>query len=195
MAKPTRGRGSKIEQLPDEVKAFLDAMLRDRQYSQQEILDEVNKQIEQLGLPADDKLSRSGLNRYATRMEAIGKRMRETNAVADAWVQRLGDKPTGQVGNLLIQMTRSMAFDLALAAQDQVNEDGEEEPVSLGMLKDLALTIQRLEKASMDSLNREKEIRKAFAEEAANKAESVAKQAGLTAQAVQTIKNEILGIA
>src|SRR5690606_29718758 len=91
----------------------------------------------------------------ATRMEAIGKRMRETNAVADAWVQRLGDKPTGQVGNLLIQMTRSMAFDLALAAQDQVNEDGEEEPVSLGMLKDLALTIQRLEKASMDSLNRE----------------------------------------
>src|SRR5690606_38685643 len=108
---------------------------------------------------------------------------------------RLGDKPTGQVGNLLIQMTRSMAFDLALAAQDQVNEDGEEEPVSRGMLKDLALTIQRLEKASMDSLNREKEIRKAFAEEAASKAESVAKQAGLTAQAVQTIENEILSIA
>lgn len=195
MAKPTRGRGSKIEQLPDEVKAFLNAMLRDRQYSQQEILDEVNRQIDELGLPDSEKLSRSGLNRYATRMEAIGKKMRETNAVADAWVQRLGDKPQGQVGNLLIQMTRSMAFDLALAAQDQTNEDGEEEPVSLGMLKDLSLTIQRLEKASMDSLKREKEIRKAFAEEAANTAEKAAKAAGLTAQAIATIKNEILGIA
>lgn len=195
MAKPTRGRGSKIEQLPDEVKAFLNAMLRDRQYSQQEILDEVNRQIDELGLPDSEKLSRSGLNRYATRMEAIGKKMRETNAVADAWVQRLGDKPQGQVGNLLIQMTRSMAFDLALAAQDQTNEDGEEEPISLGMLKDLSLTIQRLEKASMDSLKREKEIRKAFAEEAANIAEKAVKAAGLTAQAIATIKNEILGIA
>lgn len=195
MAKATRGRGSKIEQLPDEVKGFLDALLRDRQYSQQEILDEVNRQIDALGLPGSEKLSRSGLNRYATRMEAIGKKMRETNAVADAWVQRLGDKPQGQVGNLLIQMTRSMAFDLALAAQDQTNEDGEEEPVSLGMLKDLSLTIQRLEKASMDSLKREKEIRKAFAEEAANTAEKAAKAAGLTAQAIATIKNEILGIA
>jgi len=190
MSKATRGRGSKVEQLPDEVKTFLDSLLRDRQFTQQEILDEVNKQIDALGLSEDEKLSRSGLNRYASKMEAIGKRMRETNAIADAWVNRLGDKPTGQVGNLLIQMTRSMAFDIALAAQE--NED---EPASLGMLKELALTIQRLEKASMDSLKREKEIRKAFAEEAAAKAETVAKQAGLTARAVQTIKNEILGIA
>lgn len=188
----TRGRPSKIEQLPDQVKVFLDAALRDNQYSQSEILDEVNTQLDQLG---EDKISRSGLNRYATRMEQIGKRMRETNAVADAWVSRLGDKPTGQVGNLLIQMTRSMAFDIALAAQEQTNEDGEAEPVSLGMLKELALTIQRLEKASMDSLKREKEIRKAFAEEAAKTAEQVAKAAGLTSDAIKTIKNEILGIA
>lgn len=188
----TRGRPSKIEQLPDQVKAFLDSALRDNQYTQSEILDEVNTQLDQLG---EDKISRSGLNRYATRMEQIGKRMRETNAVADAWVSRLGDKPTGQVGNLLIQMTRSMAFDFALSAQEQENEDGDQEPVSLGMLKDLALTVQRLEKASMDSLKREKEIRKAFAEEAATTAEQAAKAAGLTPDTVKTIKNEILGIA
>ena len=188
----TRGRPSKIEKLPEQVKAFLDAALRDNQYSQSEILEEVNTQLDVLG---EDKISRSGLNRYATQMERIGKKMRETNAIADAWVSRLGDKPTGQVGNLLIQMTRSMAFDLALHAQEQENEDGEQEPVSLGVLKDLSLTIQRLEKASMDSLKREKEIRKAFAEEAAEAAETAAKSAGLTGAAVQTIKNEILGIA
>ncbi len=191
--KATRGRGSKIEQLPDEVKSFLDAMLRDKQYTQQEILNEVNKQIEQQGLPADEKISRSGLNRYASKMAEVGKRMQQTQATAAAWVAKLGDKPTGDIGKLLIQMTQTMAFDLALSAQE--NEDGEEEPATLGMLKDLALTIQRLEKTRMDSIKNEKEIRKAFAEEAAQKAESVAKQAGLTAQAVQTIKNEILGIA
>lgn len=188
----TRGRASKIEQLPDAVKTMLDGLLRDKRYGQQEILAEVNKQLGTLGVPESEQLSKSGLNRYATKMEKIGRRMRETNAIADAWVSRLGDKPTGQVGNLLIQMTRSMAFDFALAAQEQEGEDAE--PVTLDMLKDLALTVQRLEKASIDSLAREKEIRKAFAEQAASTAVAVAKAAGLTADAVSTIKNEILGI-
>lgn len=187
--KATRGRASKIERLPDDVKAFLDAMLRDREYSQQDILDEVNKQIADQGLPEHDQISRSGLNRYATRMEQIGKRMRETNAIADAWVSKLGDAPTGQVGNLLIQMTRSMAFDLTLSLQEK------DEPASVQMLRELALTIKRLESASMDSLKREKEIRKAFAEEAATKAETAAKQAGLSKDAIATIKADILGIA
>lgn len=186
----TRRRGSKIDQLPEQVKSFLDSALRSGRYEQQEILDEVNKQIEALGLPEDEKISKSGLSRHAVKMDKVGKKMREVNAVADAWVSRLGDKPTGQVGNLLIQMTRTMAFDVALGAQE--NED---EPPSLGMLKDLALTVQRLEKASMDSLKREKEIRKAFAEEAVAAAEEIAREAGLTSDAVELMKDRFLGIA
>jgi hypothetical protein len=188
--KPTRGRGSKIEQLPDDVKGLLNALLRDKQYSQQEILAEVNKQIGELGLPEDEQISKSGLNRYASKMAKIGKRMQETHATAEAWVAKLGEKPSGDIGKLLINMTQTMAFDIAEAAMSN-----EEEPASLGMIKELALTVQRLEKTRTDSIKNEKEIRKAFAEEAAEKAGSVAKAAGLTKQAVQTIKNEILGIA
>ena len=123
-------------------------------------------------------------------MAQQGKKIQETQAVADAWVAKMGEKPTGDIGKLLIQMTQTMAFDLAITATED-----DDEPASLGMLKDLALTIQRLEKTRMDSIKNEKEIRKAFAEQAANAAEKAAKKAGLTAQAVQTIKNEILGIA
>ena len=187
--KHTRGRGSKIEQLPEEVKGFLNAMLRDKQYSQQEILAEVNAQLDELGLPEEEQISKSGLNRYASKMAKIGKRMQETHATAEAWVAKLGEKPTGDIGKLLINMTQTMAFELAESAM------GEEEPASLGMVKELALTVQRLEKTRTDSIKNEKEIRKAFAEEAADKAGSIAKAAGLTKQAVQTIKNEILGIA
>lgn len=188
--KHTRGRGSKIEQLPDEVQAFLNAMLRDKQYSQQEILTEVNAQLDELGLPEDEQISKSGLNRYASKMAKIGKRMQETQATAQAWVAKLGEKPTGDIGKLLINMTQTMAFDIAETAMSN-----EEEPASLGMIKELALTVQRLEKTRTDSIKNEKEIRKAFAEEAADKAGSIAKAAGLTKSAVQTIKNEILGIA
>lgn len=187
--KHTRGRGSKIEQLPEEVKGFLNAMLRDKQYSQQEILAEVNAQLDELGLPEEEQISKSGLNRYASKMAKIGKRMQETHATAEAWVAKLGEKPTGDIGKLLINMTQTMAFELAESAM------GEEEPASLGMVKELALTVQRLEKTRTDSIKNEKEIRKAFAEEAADKAGSIAKAAGLTKSAVQTIKNEILGIA
>ena len=42
---------------------------------------------------------------------------------------------------------------------------------------------------------REQQIRKAFADQAATETEKVAKEAGLSAEAVQTIKNKILGIA
>ncbi|WP_028294276.1 DUF3486 family protein [Oceanobacter kriegii] len=187
--KTTRGRPSKIDQLPDQVRAFLDAALRDPANSQDDILAEVNRQLTDIGVDESDQISRSGLNRYATKMAKIGKKMQERQATANAWVAKLGEKPTGDIGKLLIQMTQTMAFDVAEAALD------EEDPASLGLIKELALTVQRLEKASMDSLKREKEIRKAFAEEAASAAEKVATAAGLTREAVTTIKNDILGIA
>ena len=186
--KVTRGRGSKIEQLPDEVKGFLDAMLRDREYSQQEILAEVNKQLEALGLE-DEKISRSGLNRYSTKLAKIGQKMHERQQMANALTSKLGEVPQGDIGKLLINITQSLAFDILSDAAEN------DEPASLGMLKDLSLLVRRLESANMDSIKREKEIRKAVAEEAANTAEAVAKQAGLTAEAVATIKADILGIA
>jgi hypothetical protein len=188
MAKTTRGRGSKIEQLPDAVKSLLNAMLRDQQYTQQDILDEVNTQLEAMGAD-DEKISRSGLNRYATRMAAIGKKMQERQAAANALTSKLGEVPQGDIGKLLINITQSLAFDILSDAAEG------DDPASLGMLKDLSLLIRRLESANMDSLKREKEIRKAFAEEAANAAEEIAKGAGLSREAIRTIKNEILGIA
>ncbi|CAA0111659.1 Uncharacterised protein [BD1-7 clade bacterium] len=184
---PKRGKASKIDRLPEQVKAFLNTALRNKDLTQEEIRAEVNRQLEALGL-TEKKISSAGLSRHATKVEKLVSRMRETSAIADAWVDKLGDKPTGQMGKLLIQMTQTLAFDVA---EETLNG---EDPASLGLIKDLALTAQRLEKASMDSLKREKEICKAFAEEAASTAEKAAKAAGLTSSAVTTIKKEILGL-
>jgi hypothetical protein len=187
MAKTTRGRGSKIEQLPDAVKSLLNAMLRDQQYTQQDILDEVNTQLEAMGAD-DEKISRSGLNRYATRMAAIGKKMQERQAAANALTSKLGEVPQGDIGKLLINITQSLAFDILSDAAEG------DDPASLGMLKDLSLLIRRLESANMDSLKREKEIRKAFAEEAANHVHDVAVQRGMTKEDAQFWREEVLGM-
>ncbi len=75
-----------------------------------------------------------------------------------------------------------------------MNSDGDTD-VDVGMIKDVMLACQRLEQTAMLSHKREKEIRKAFAEEAAAVADKVVKAAGLTKEAVDQLKAEILGIA
>ncbi len=182
----TRGRRSKIDLLPDDIRKKLDAGLRNGSISQIELLDEINTLIEAAALPEEQKLSRTGLNRYATKMEAVGKSLREMREITKVWTAELGDKPTGEVTKLILEMARSQLFKALL------NEEGE--TADVGMIKDAMLAVQRLESAAMASHKREKEIRKVFAEEAANAAVKVAKQAGLTAKAVESIKREILGI-
>lgn len=183
-----RGRRSKIDLLPEEIKAELNAMLRDGRLQQQEILDLVNAQIEEAGLTEKAKLSRSGLNRYATRMEEVGAKIRQAREVAEVWTAKLGDAPTSEVGKLLQEVVRTMAFETGMAMSES------EEPVPPKALSQLALAIQRVEQAAMASHKREKEIRQAFAEEAANAAEEVAKSQGLTREGVKAIKAQILGI-
>lgn len=182
----TRGRPSKVDMLPEDVKSALNKMLRDGKHTQQDILDAVNRHLSE-----DDQLSRSGLNRYATRMESVGAKLRETREVANVWMARFGDEPTSDVLQLVVEMCQGALFKYALKASEG-DDDSLFDPDSM---KDVTLSIQRLAKAAEMNAKREKEIRKAFAEQAANEAESEAKEAGLSAEAAELIRNKILGIA
>ncbi|BCV29208.1 DUF3486 family protein [Shewanella algae] len=186
---PTRGRRSKVDLLPADIRKRLDAGLRDGSIQQIDLLDEINALIKAAGLPEEQQLSRAGLNRYASKMEAVGKSLREMREITQVWTAELGDKPTGEVTKLILEMARSQLFKALL------NESETGEAADVGMIKDAMLAVQRLESAAMASHKREKEIRQAFAAEAANAAEKVAKSAGLTREAVAQLKNEILGIA
>lgn len=188
--KPTRGKRSKIDLLPDDVKRKLDTMLRDGANTQLEILDAIHDYIEQQGYDETLKPSKSGLNRYASKMEAVGKDLREMREVSEVWVAQLGEKPTGDVTKLILEIGRTQLFKAMMNQADSADE-----AVDIGMIKDAMLAAQRLEQTASLSHKREKDIRKAFAEEAANAAEVVAKSQGLTKDAVQLLKNEILGIA
>lgn len=187
--KRTRGKPSKIDQLPEDIKSELIELLRDKSVTQTEVLERVNGLIRDAGLPDDEQLSRSGLNRYATRMATVGSRIQEAREVSKQWVDQLGDKPTGEVSKVLIEMVRTLAFDQVL----KLSESGEVVPPKF--IKELAIGVEKLEKAASESTKREREIRKAMAEEAAERAESAAKAAGLTTEGAAQIKREILGIA
>ncbi|ATG74430.1 hypothetical protein AN401_11665 [Zobellella denitrificans] len=186
--KPTRGRRSKVDLLPEPIRRELDAMLRDGRLTQQDILDGINDLIEQHNLPEDMQLSRSGLNRYATRIESIGKDLRELREVSNALVSQLGDKPTGDLSRMILEIGRTQLFKAMMRQAESPNEE-----VDIGMVKDAMLAAQRLEAAAMSSHRREKEIRQQLLDEQRAKLEAMPNQGGVTEETKAAIR-EALGI-
>ncbi|MFY1027129.1 DUF3486 family protein [Actinobacillus seminis] len=187
--KTTRGRASKVDLLPPNIKTQLAMMLRDKQFSQAEILEEINDLIRDCGLPETALLSKTGLNRYASRMEKMGAKIRQAREVAEVWTKQFGEMPQTDIGKTLMEMVKQIAFETSLKLGEQ---EGGIEPKQLALLSS---AIQRLEQAESLSYKREQAIRKEVAQLAAETAEKVVAQAGLSKDAVDRLKAEILGIA
>ena len=192
MTTKTKNTKSKIQQLPDDIRSQLSAMLRSGSMSQKSILTEVNKLIIESGLPPEEQISRTGLNRFFKRTEAAGSRIARAREMADVLTSKLGDAPTSQIGNLMSENMKTMAFETSMALME-ATEDGE--MIDIKQFNQLALAYQRISQSSILNQKLEKEIRAAFAAEAATAAEKIVKQAGLTAETAADIKRQILGIA
>lgn len=189
---PKKNTKSKIQQLPDDIRSQLAAMLRSGSMSQKDILAEVNKLIVESGLPPEEQISRTGLNRYSKQVEAAGSRIAKAREMAEVLTSKLGDAPTSQIGNLMAENMKTMAWETSMALME-ATEDGE--MIDIKQFNQLALAYQRISQSSILNQKLEKEIRAAFAAEAATAAEKIVKQAGLTAETAAQIKQQILGIA
>lgn len=184
---PTRGRRSKVDLLPANIRKRLDSGLRDGSIQQIDLLNEINALIKAAGLPEEQLLSRAGINRYATKMEAVGKSLREMREITQVWTAELGDKPTGEVTKLILEMARSQLFKALL------NESETGEGADVGMIKDAMLAVQRLESAAMASHKREKEIRDILLQEQAKALAALPNKGGVTEETKHLIR-EALGI-
>ncbi|ECM4651413.1 DUF3486 family protein [Salmonella enterica subsp. enterica serovar Rubislaw] len=161
---PTRGRVKKADLLPDSIRKPLLEMLREKRFTQVQIREEINRLIEEAGLPEELKLSRGAVWRLASENEEVARDLRDLREQTKAMVAELGDKPTGDTTTLILEMTRSLLFRKLRAARRDLEDDGE---IDIGLLKNIMLAVQRLESAAERSMKREKEIRAAFAEEMA----------------------------
>ena len=180
----------RIQQLPPAIKDRLDELLRGG-VPQTAILDRLAPLFEKAGEPP---LGRSVLNRYATRMESVGQRLREAREMAAVWTAKLGEAPTSNLGAHTIEMLRTLVYDLTLKTAD---DDGD---LDVEQLREIALTLQRLERASKLNAEGERALRTELAELAASEAEKAAKAAGeksghaLSAEALRKIREQVYGI-
>jgi hypothetical protein len=184
---------STIDKLPPEIKAALQEYLQDPRITQEEATARVNELLAALGLP--ERVSKSSVNRYAIKMSEVGEKLRQSRDVAEMFISKVGAAPQGQMGLLINEILRTLAFDLSLKIQDADISDPETLAATIDQVKALALAVQRLEQSATLSIRREGEIRKQVAEQAAQVVEKTAKQAGVTPEAIQIIRRDVLMMA
>ncbi|EJR6285516.1 DUF3486 family protein, partial [Salmonella enterica] len=145
MDKPTRGRVKKADLLPDSIRKPLLEMLREKRFTQVQVREEINRLIEEAGLPDEMKLSRGAVWRLASENEEVARDLRDLREQTKAMVAELGDKPTGDTTTLILEMTRSLLFRKLRAARRDLEDDGK---IDIDLLKNIMLAVQRLESAA-----------------------------------------------
>lgn len=121
-------RGSSITKLDPRVREVVDTAIREGRAT----IDEILGLIKGLGGEA----SRSAVGRYKQAAETKMQRYREAQEVAKVWIGRLESDPDGDVGRLLPEMLRAVAYQQLAGLDDDV--DSKEIALLARAIKDAA---------------------------------------------------------
>jgi len=178
------GRKSSIKRLPPEIRAEIDRLLMPGTMTYDELL----AKLRGMGVT---EVSRSALHRYGASFEQVAKALREKREIARAMVAELGEE--ADISPILIEQLHTILFRLQTEAMSKEGEEGG--GISVKDLRALATTVRQLSLATRDQVKLRAEIRQQLAKEMAEGAEKVAKSEGLSAETIEKIKRQFLGLA
>lgn len=176
-------RRSSVTKLDPRLREAVDALIRDGRAT----LDEIIEHLAQLN-GGESPVSRSALGRYAQQATAQMERYREAQEVAKVWVSKLETEPDGDVGRLLPEMLRSVAFQtLGSLSERDAAADAEEVMLLAKAMKDLA---------SADKLTAERilRVRQEVLKEAASNVETAARSLGMGEDQVKFWRAQVLKV-
>ncbi len=187
-------RPSSIEILPPDILEQLQALLRDPRVSQLAVTAQINDVLSARG---EQPVSKSAVNRYAVKMDKIGERMMQSRAVADMWIAKLGNAPQGKTGQLINEVARTLSFEVQQILAERMADNPAELDLeaTMSVLKDLALTSQRIEKSTSMNEEREKAIRAEEAQKTAAKISELKGDPKLDAKTLNFVTEALYGLA
>lgn len=180
------GRRSRFDDLPPALRDAVNQLIR-----QGRTIGEIRAHLAELG----EIVSNGAAGRYVQKARSQMKRYMEAQEIAGQWVAQLGENPQGDVGSLLAEMLKSVAFQTI--AQMEADEGDDNAGGELAKPMDimlLAKAIKDLESTAKQSLERRARIEKNVLERQAKAAEKTAKKVGLSTDAWEKIRAEFLGI-
>lgn len=173
-------RPSSITQLDPAIKSAVDTAVREGRATINEIVAMVNE----LGGDA----SRSAVGRYVKNARERMEDYRQATQIAAVWVDKLGKEPEGDVGRMLLEMLRVVAFktigDLDTATPEDLMFLGK-------ALKDFA----GADKLAVDKEINIRKLIAARAEKVAGEIVKEGKKQGVTEETLQVWRNKVLGVA
>lgn len=158
---------SKIQMLPPDIKKVVDKLLLDGKLQQVDIVEKIKALLDERGLMNDHNFSYQTFNRYAHRFHDSMRVMREARELSEQLAQKLGDEPSADINNALLELVKAEVF--KMLSSSTKNEDGTEAIIPIGDLNKIMLAIRRITESQRTQMRMEKEVRRAFAEEAAKR--------------------------
>lgn len=171
-------RRSKVDTLPKAVKAWLDAVLVDGNFSGYTL---IAAELKARGY----QLSKSALQRYGQNFEDRLKTLKLVSEQAHAVIAASPDDE-GAVSEALMRLTQEKLFTVMLDLQVDP-----EKPMNLASA---AKAVAELARATVTQKKWQAEMRNALAA-AAREVDSIVKKGGLSDDAADDIRRRILGIA
>lgn len=181
---------SNVDKLPQELRVKLHELLQDPNITRQAVADIINSEA------GVELVSTSGVNRYAAKMSRFADKNRQARQVADAYLERVGGDTRNQLGKVVNEQIRLMAFDL-ITEVEELKEAGSKDishEVIIDLIFKVSKGLKELEQAEKLNAERSQEIRKSALADAAQAVEQTAKSNGLSAETVDRIKRQILGL-
>ncbi len=173
-------RPSSITQLDPAIKQAVDSAVREGRAT----ISEIVHLVESLGGDA----SRSAVGRYVKNARERMEDYRQATQIAAVWVDKLGKEPEGDVGRMLLEMLRVVAFKTI----GDIETASPEDLMFLGKaIKDFASA----DKLAVDKAITVRKLIAAEAEKVAAEVGKTAKKAGISDDTIDLIKKRILGIA
>lgn len=177
-------RRSTIDRLPAELREEIGKLRRDGC-----TIDEIIERLRQA--PAGAQISRSALGRHVQNLDKYEELLGQSRALAEQLVDRLGDAPESKTARFNIEMMQALATRMMVTEAGPASFDAEEMMFLARMLKDLAsakkLDIEAIERAEARATERAKK-------DAAASVDRVGKERGLSAEIIQAIRANILGV-
>ena len=177
-------RQSKIDKLPTELRAALDKLLLDNNFSGYESIAEYFKE-------RGYSLSTACVHRYGQKLDRRLQAIKASTDAAKLLAAQVEDTENHLSGSV-ISLVQSELFETLLNLQDADLEDDPAERMKL--LSNAAKSIAEVSRASIANKKWQTEVR-LKAEAAATKVTDIARKGGLSADTAETIRREILGIA
>ena len=177
-------RRSSIDGLPEDVRRWLERALAESNFSGYQALEEM---LREKGY----QIGKSSIHRYGQKIERRFAAIKASTEAARMLTEGASDDQDAR-SEAVIALVQTELFESIINLQEATDEDID--PAErIGLLSSAAKNIATLARASVNQKKFRLEVQ-ARAEAAAANVEKIAKKGGLSAESVEQLRREILGI-